>query len=250
LVSAPFPHMATPPALSPIRAPWVVGEDAPDSGCGKETLATLNDPLDLVAHVTVGEFTVTCVTTARPLSDKSFTDDSLDLEVNSYEDSTNVTGADAFEDLVRNHEDSIMTTPDQHTINEVPDVPDPPEQRSNDMEAGNSEAIPEVVIDHFPSAGVGAPIPGMSHEPSANESNGDMPADSIWSPFASQCDWFSVAVTRLGANSAARAGQFGDSADWAIVGKKSTSVVSDSARVVTRSRLWSTQSCQQSRVTH
>jgi hypothetical protein len=82
-----------------------------------------------------------------------------------------------------------MTTPDQPTLNEVPDEPDALEEQSNQMEVGNSESIPEVVIDHFPSASTGALITSMSHGTVSDELHQDMMADLLWSPFISQCDW-------------------------------------------------------------
>jgi hypothetical protein len=122
---------------------------------------------------------------------KQITNNILAFDGDSHQapDPTDVANANAFEQLVRNNEIFVTTTPDQRTIDDVPDRPNPPEQQSNDMEAGNSEAMSEVVIDCFPSPTAGAPIPGMSHGSSANESLQGVSEDSVWSPFTSQCDW-------------------------------------------------------------
>jgi hypothetical protein len=115
----------------------------------------------------------------------------LDIERDSNEipDLADVADADAFEDLVQNNEDFLATTPNQVTIDEVPDVPDAPEEQTNHMEAGSSGSIPEMVIDRFPTASAGAPIPSMLHGSSAKDLHQDTGVDSLWSPFTSQCDW-------------------------------------------------------------
>jgi hypothetical protein len=56
------------------------------------------------------------------------------------------------------------------------------------MEAGNTAAIPTVVIDRFPSVSAGAPIQGMPRGKSIYELQRDA-GDSIWSSFTSECDW-------------------------------------------------------------
>jgi len=57
------------------------------------------------------------------------------------------------------------------------------------MEAGNTEAMPTVVIDHFPFASTGALLHGMPCGNPLYESQQGVDGDSIWSPFMSQCDW-------------------------------------------------------------
>jgi hypothetical protein len=122
---------------------------------------------------------------------KQITDYILAFDGDSHQapDPTDVADTDAFEQLVRNNDFFVTTTPDQCTIDEVPDGPSPPEQQSNDMEVGNSEVMSEVVVDRFPSPSAGAPIPSMSHGSSANASLQGVSEDSVWSPFTSQCDW-------------------------------------------------------------
>jgi len=119
-------------------------------------------------------------------------------------DPADIADADAFEELAQNQ---AMTTPDQPAIDESLDMPDAeqlpndmeagntetmpnaPEQLPNDMEAGNTEAMLTVVIDHFPSASAGAPIPGVPRGNPVYEPQQGADGDSIWSPFMSQCDW-------------------------------------------------------------
>ena len=100
-------------------------------------------------------------------------------------DPANITDTDAFEELGQNNHFVVTRTPDLLTIDESPDTPDAPEELPNDMEAGNADAMPTVVIDHFPLASAGAPIHGMPHSNSVYESD----RESIWSPFTSRCDW-------------------------------------------------------------
>jgi len=104
-------------------------------------------------------------------------------------DPADIADADTFEELAQDNQIFARTTPDQPTIDESPDMPDAPEELANDMEAGNTEAMPTVVIDHFPSASAGAPIHGMPCGNSIYESQRGAGGDSIWSPFTSQCDW-------------------------------------------------------------
>jgi hypothetical protein len=84
-----------------------------------------------------------------------------DGDPTEYPDPADIADADAFEELTQNNRFIARTTPDQPTNDESPDMPDPPEEQSNEIEAGNSEAMPTVVIDRFPSANTGAPIHGM-----------------------------------------------------------------------------------------
>jgi hypothetical protein len=72
LVSAPFPHMASPPALSPIWAPHTADEDMLGNGYGEEFWGDSNDSPDLGANVTVDEFTTTYVTTHAAISSMIF----------------------------------------------------------------------------------------------------------------------------------------------------------------------------------
>jgi hypothetical protein len=117
--------------------------------------------------------------------------DELDLDgaLNESPDPADVADADAFEELAQNNQNFATTTPDQPAINESPDIPDAPNQRPNTMEAGNTEAMLTVVIDHFPSASAGAPIYGMQRGHPVYESRRGTHGDSIWSPFMSECDW-------------------------------------------------------------
>ena len=108
---------------------------------------------------------------------------------NEAPDPADIADADAFEELAQNNQNFATTTPDQLTINESPDTPDAPERLPNDTEAGNTEAMPTVVIDHFPFASTGAPLHGMPRGNPLYESQQGVDGDSIWSPFTSQCDW-------------------------------------------------------------
>ena len=108
---------------------------------------------------------------------------------NEAPDPADIADADAFEELAQNNHNFATTTPDQPTINESPDTPDTPERLPNDMEAGFTEAMPMVIIDHFPFASAGAPLHGMPRGNHIYESQQGTDGDSIWSPFTSQCDW-------------------------------------------------------------
>jgi hypothetical protein len=57
------------------------------------------------------------------------------------------------------------------------------------MKVGNTDAMPTVVIDHFPSMSAGAPIHGVPHGNSVYESQQGTDGESIWSSFISKCDW-------------------------------------------------------------
>ena len=100
-------------------------------------------------------------------------------------DPADIADTDAFEELGQNNHFVATRTPDLLTIDESPDTPDAPEELPNDMEAGNADTMPEVVIDHFPLASAGAPIHGMPCGNSVYKSD----RESIWSPFTSRCDW-------------------------------------------------------------
>ena len=65
IVSAPFPHMASLPPLSPIWAPRIMVDDAPGDGYDSERSGALNEPPDLVTFATLSEFTATHVATAH-----------------------------------------------------------------------------------------------------------------------------------------------------------------------------------------
>ena len=84
---------------------------------------------------------------------------------NKSHDPGNIANTDAFKELAQNQTCFAMITPNQSTLNELQDMADVPEQLPNDMEVGNTEVVPTVVIDHFPSASAGAPIDGMPHGP-------------------------------------------------------------------------------------
>ena len=57
------------------------------------------------------------------------------------------------------------------------------------MEAGYTEVMPTVVIDHFPFASAGAPLHSMPCGNPPYRSQQGVDGDSIWSPFTSQRDW-------------------------------------------------------------
>ena len=153
--------------------------------------------------------------------------DKLDHDGAPFEppDPADIANTDTFEELVQNQTFFAMTTPDQPAIDEsldmldaeqlpndmeagntetMPDaeqlpndmeagntetMPDVPEQLPNDIEACNIEAMLTVVIDRFPSASAGAPIPGMPCSNPVYEPQQGTDGDSIWSPFMSQCNW-------------------------------------------------------------
>jgi len=104
-------------------------------------------------------------------------------------DPADIADADAFEELAPHGCFFPMTTLDQPAIDESPDMPDAPEQLPNGMGAGNTEGMPTVVINHFPSASAGAPINDMQRRNSMYESQHSADGDAIWSPFTSQSDW-------------------------------------------------------------
>jgi len=85
-------------------------------------------------------------------------------------DPANIADADAFEELAPHGHFFPMTTLDQPAIDESPDMPDVLEQLPNGIGAGNTEGMPTVVINHFPSASAGAPINDMRRGNSMYES--------------------------------------------------------------------------------
>ena len=123
-----------------------------------------------------------------PSYEKIADDDELDHDGAPFDspDPADITNADAFEELGQNYPFFATTIPDQPALDESLDMPDAPEQLPNDTEVGNTEAI---IIEHFPSASAGAPIPGMQQGDSVYESQRGADGDSIWSPFVSECDW-------------------------------------------------------------
>ena len=62
MVSTPFARMSSPPALSPIQASHVAGEDDPGDGYNGEYAGPSNE---LGTCATVGEFTATRVAAAQ-----------------------------------------------------------------------------------------------------------------------------------------------------------------------------------------
>lgn len=104
-------------------------------------------------------------------------------------DLADIADANAFEELAQNQSILATTAPDQSAINESMDVPDVGDEMPDDTEAGNTEAIATVFIDHFPSASAGAAIHDMPRGDSIHDSWRGADGDSIWSPFLSQCDW-------------------------------------------------------------
>ena len=70
----------------------------------------------------------------------------------------------------------------------MPEATEDPEQQTNQTEAGILETASAVVIDQFPMRSAGAPIPGTSRGVSVY-SRQEGPTNSVWAPFASECDW-------------------------------------------------------------
>jgi len=199
LATAAFPRMAPPPTLSSTWASQVAGEDALGDENNKATQGKF-----AVTHVAAHALSYENLVDGDELdhdgvpneSPDSFdiTDESLDPFDLPFDladespDPADIADADAYEELAPNNQFFAMTTPDQPSIDKSPDVLDVPEQLSNDMEAGNAEPMPTVVIEHFPSASAGAPIHGMPCGSIYGSQQGT-DRDSIWSPFTSECDW-------------------------------------------------------------
>lgn len=109
-----------------------------------------------------------------------------------------------YEELTHNIDPCRAGNNDQAIPDELPDIPQRPEEPANQDEAGNLETASMVVIDRFPQSSAGAPIPGMARASSTQDTH----ADTVWAPFHSQRDWLfahwakvhgptSSAVTRL-----------------------------------------------------
>jgi hypothetical protein len=95
-------------------------------------------------------------------------------------DPTDLTDANAFEELAHNIDPFPAVNHDQVNLDEGSYVPPGPEESANQMEAGILETMSTVVIDQFPHSSAGAPIPGC-----AQESYQDTHADTVWAPFNS-----------------------------------------------------------------
>jgi len=146
-------------------------------------------------------------TAHRPFAD----DDTpgFDNNTNQSLDPTDVTDADVYEELTHNIDPSQAAIHDQTILDKLPDVLQDPEELANEIEVGNSETTSTmVIIDQFLQSSAGAPIPGMVHRLSNQESQPDMHVDTVWAPFDSQRDWLfahwakvhgptSLAVTQL-----------------------------------------------------
>ncbi|KAH9019477.1 hypothetical protein EDB85DRAFT_1873073 [Lactarius pseudohatsudake] len=48
---------------------------------------------------------------------------------------------------------------------------------------------PELVVERFPNGSAGVPVPGVHQELSPYQTSLDIPGQSTWAPFRSQCDW-------------------------------------------------------------
>ena len=94
--------------------------------------------------------------------------------------------ADAFEVLTEHNVHPGPAVPNHRAVDS--DTTAEPSNAATEQvvpfDVPDAERSQTVVIDHFPSGNVGAPIPGM-----ARESNEDTATQSIWAPFVSQCDW-------------------------------------------------------------
>lgn len=144
------------------------------------------------AHIKLKVSSLWHVLPPMPSHQKLLDSDLDDGDLTESPDPANITNVDAFEELTWNNSFFARTTPNQPTNDESPDMPDTPEPWSNEIEAGDSEAMLTVVIDHFPSANAGAPIHGMQHRDSPSNSHRGMKGYVIWSPFVSQCGWLFV----------------------------------------------------------
>ena len=104
-------------------------------------------------------------------------------------DATDLTDADVFEELSRGNGPSTLTIPNQPTVDDALEVPDDSIEEIPQVEVQNSETALAVMIDHFPTGNLGAPILGLPQGPSAYESYQATASGSVWAPFHSQCDW-------------------------------------------------------------
>jgi hypothetical protein len=104
-------------------------------------------------------------------------------------DSINITDVDLFEELSRGNGPSTTTTLNQPALDDTSEVPEDLIEGISQIEGQNSEMALMVMIDHFPSGNLGAPIPGLPQGPSAYESYQAAASDSVWAPFQSEIDW-------------------------------------------------------------
>src|SRR6266850_510313 len=121
----------------------------------------------------------------------SFTDeDASDSNGHSDKppDPTNVTDANAYEELIETSGLFIASTSHEPMIYNMLEATEDPEQQTNQNEAGILETTSAPVVDQFPTHSAGALIPGISHGISAYECQ-EGPVNSVWAPFASECDW-------------------------------------------------------------
>jgi hypothetical protein len=120
-------------------------------------------------------------------------DSNFEGGLDSTPDTANIMDANAFEELAQNIDflSELAPISDQPTINDLPGAPtlNHAEAQPNQHEVDNMGTAPIVVIDHFPSGQVGAPIPGMAHRSLIYESYQDTYVDTEWVPFTSQCNW-------------------------------------------------------------
>jgi hypothetical protein len=169
-----FPRMASPLTPYSTWASQVAGEDILDD--------EYNAP-------TPGEFAVHMPPMVPPY-EKNLDDELVhDGTPDESQDPADIADADAFEELGQNGHSFVMPTLDQSAIDGSPDIPNALDQLPNGVEAGSTEAMPTVVIDHFPSASAGAPIDDMPRGSSIYEAQRGADGDSTWSPFISECDW-------------------------------------------------------------
>ncbi len=125
-------------------------------------------------------------------------------------DIADVADADAYEELLREGENSTSTFPNQST--EPPVNPDPTGQLDETETEGQADLVPPQtmstpVVDRFPFGSPGMPIPDKPQGPSAYESQQATSMDSSWAPFRSKLDW--------------------DIAQWAKMHGQSSTTVSD-----------------------
>ena len=208
--TASIHRTAFPPALDPNQASQGSGITSPDDlgrhndemderdgmqspGSGRVSpndLGMYDDETD--SHDSMqssdGKCSETRVATLNSSELDAYTDE-LDA-VNPYEDPSGPTepadimDADAYEDLTERNSCPISTVPNQCTIGEAAEPSDVAIEQAIPFDVPNLERSHTVVIDRFPLGNAGTPISSM-----ACESIEDMNAESLWAPFASQCDW-------------------------------------------------------------
>src|SRR6267142_1013723 len=190
-VSASFAWTAFPPALFLNHDPPLMGADGPcEAYEPKSCIASNKDPDSYLLSLE-SKFTMTCVVACdfffffgvcASESHISFTDeDAPDSDGHSDKppDPTDVTDANAYEELTETSGLFIASTSHEPMIYDMLEATEDPEQQTNQNEVGILETTSAPVADQFPTRSAGAPIPGISHGISAYECQ-EGPVNSVW----------------------------------------------------------------------